>query len=269
MNGAFPATGWSQKEEKGQPPIQDNSFLIEEAYNQERGVVQHISTFSRMWNSPDWSYTFTQEWPGRRNWRHQFSYTLIGAHSGGFAGSGIGLGDTALNYRYQIYGDGDARFAFAPRVSILLPTGDVTRGRGFGAAGFQTNLPASMVLHRRLVSHWNLGATLVPHAQNVDHQRASTIGYNAGQSLIVVLHPRVNFLLETSDSHFQCVAGPGRTEWSRTTYMSPGVRWAYNFKSGLQIVPGLAMPVGIGSSAGERGVLLYLSFEHPYGKGEH
>jgi len=27
-------------------PIQDNSFLIEEAYNQESGVVQHISTFS-------------------------------------------------------------------------------------------------------------------------------------------------------------------------------------------------------------------------------
>src|SRR5215475_6685724 len=44
-------------------PIQDNSFLIEEAYNQERHVVQHISTFSRMWNSKDWNYTFTQEWP--------------------------------------------------------------------------------------------------------------------------------------------------------------------------------------------------------------
>ena len=29
------------------PPIADNSFLIEEAYNQDPGVVQHISTFSR------------------------------------------------------------------------------------------------------------------------------------------------------------------------------------------------------------------------------
>lgn len=28
-------------------PIQDNSFLIEEAYNQEFGVVQHINTFTR------------------------------------------------------------------------------------------------------------------------------------------------------------------------------------------------------------------------------
>lgn len=63
-----------------------NSFLIEEAYNQERGVIQHISTFSRMWNSKDWSYSFTQEWPGLRDPRHQFSYTLYAMHAGGFAG---------------------------------------------------------------------------------------------------------------------------------------------------------------------------------------
>ena len=29
-------------------PLEDNSFLIEEAYNQERGVVQHISNFARV-----------------------------------------------------------------------------------------------------------------------------------------------------------------------------------------------------------------------------
>jgi hypothetical protein len=40
----------------------DNSFLIEEAYNQERGVIQHINSFARLWNSKDWAYTFTQEW---------------------------------------------------------------------------------------------------------------------------------------------------------------------------------------------------------------
>jgi len=36
------------------------------------------------------------------------------------------------------------------------------------------------------------------------------------------------------------------------------------FKNGLQIVPGVAMPIGIGPSAGETGVFLYLSFEHPF-----
>lgn len=50
-------------QDKKEGPIQDNSFLVEEAYNQEPGVVQHISTFTRFQESKDWIYTFTQEWP--------------------------------------------------------------------------------------------------------------------------------------------------------------------------------------------------------------
>src|SRR5262249_28473234 len=57
------------------PSIQDNSFLVEEAYNQERGVVQHISGFTYFSDSKDWAYTFTQEWPVP-GLRHQLSYTL-------------------------------------------------------------------------------------------------------------------------------------------------------------------------------------------------
>src|SRR5262249_41909917 len=61
--------------------IQDNSFLVEEAYNQEAGVVQHI--FNAQWSvdrhsgSEDrmWNFAFTQEWPlfGQT---HQLSYTV-------------------------------------------------------------------------------------------------------------------------------------------------------------------------------------------------
>jgi hypothetical protein len=46
--------------------------------------------------------------------------------------------------------------------------------------------------------------------------------------------------------------------------ISPGVRGAINFTSGLQIVPGIAIPIGAGPSHGERGVFFYLSFEHPF-----
>ena len=59
----------------GSAPIQDNSFLVEEAYNQEDGVVQHISSFERLTNSHDWVYTQTDEWP-LRSLRHQVSPIL-------------------------------------------------------------------------------------------------------------------------------------------------------------------------------------------------
>jgi hypothetical protein len=245
-------------------PIQDNSFLIEEAYNQESGVVQHVSTLSRMWNSKDFGYTFTQEWPGVRNPKHQFSYTVAETYSGAYAGTGMGFGDTVFNYRYQLMGSGAARVAFAPRISIMLPTGSVAHGRGVGGPGVQTNLPVSVVLRRRVVAHWNTGGTFVPHARMVDRSSAATAGYNIGGSVVFLAHQRVNVLMEATRNGYQSVVGPGRTEWARTTYLSPGIRWAHTFESGLQIVPGVGLPLGIGGSRGERGLFLYLSVEHPF-----
>jgi hypothetical protein len=248
------------------PRIQDNSFLIEEAYNQEFGVVQHIQNFQRYWNSKDWVYTFTQEWPLDFNPRHQLSYTLAGLHSGDQPASGGGFGDVILNYRYQVLGNGEARVAFAPRFSVLLPTGDSRLGRGAGGAGVQGALPLSVVLSRKLVTHWNLGTTIVPGARNPAGATGTTFGYNLGQSFVWLAHPRFNVLLETLFNRAQELTGPNTKEWTSSVLMNPGVRWSYNFQNGLQIVPGIGIPLGVGPSSGERGVFLYLSFEHPYRK---
>ena len=248
------------------PPIQDNSFLVEEAYNQNFGVVQHINNFTRLWDSKDWVYTFTQEWPVPGDARHQLSYTLALAHSGDFPGSGAGFGDVLLNYRYQVLGDGNAKLAFAPRLSLICPTGDPALGRSGGGFGLQTSLPVSLVLSRKWVSHWNAGATIVPHAQDEFGNRAFTAGYNLGQSFIWLAAPRFNVMLETVFSRAQSVTAPDKTEWDSTVFLNPGIRWSYNFKNGLQIVPGIAAPLGVGPSAGEKGIFLYLSFEHPFRK---
>jgi len=64
----------------------------------------------------------------------------------------------------------------------------------------------------------------------------------------------------------QQVTGPMTTEWTSGLLLSPGIRWAYTFKNGLQIVPGVAVPLGLGPSSGEKGVFLCLSFELPYRK---
>jgi hypothetical protein len=248
------------------PEIQDNSFLLEEAYNQEFGVVQHISTFTRLWDSEDWVYTFTQEWPLPGDPRHQFSFTMAAVRPGDFIKEGPGLGDVFLNYRYQLIGSGDTRFAFSPRLSLLLPTGDSALGRGIGGTGLQTDLPVSFKVAPKLATHWNAGATIVPHARNAAGDRASAVGYNLGASAIWLVHPRFNIMMESVFNSAQEVVARHKTEWSNAIFISPGVRWSYNFKSGLQIVPGIAMPIGVGPSAGEKGLFLYLSFEHPFRK---
>jgi hypothetical protein len=162
------------------PPIQDNSFLLEEAYNQEEGVVQHINFFQRM-RGGEWIATFTQEWPVPMQ-ANQFSYTIPYQQVDSDSGERSGIGDVALNYRYQLAGSGDTKFACTPRLSLVLPTGDEERGLGAGGAGVQLNVAASTVLAKGLVAHTNLGGTYTPSARNERGDEASVGGLNAGQS---------------------------------------------------------------------------------------
>lgn len=250
----------------GGTAIQDNSFLVEEAYNQEFGVVQHIQNFQRYWNSKNWMYTFTQEWPVDARPRHQLSYTLAALQAGDQSGSGAGFGDVVLNYRYQLLGNGKAEVAFAPRFSVLLSTGDYRRRRGAGGTGIQGLLPLSVVHNRKLVTHWNAGTTIIPNARNTAGETGTTFGYNFGQSVVWLAHPRFNVLLETIFNRSQQLTAPQTTQWTSDLLLNPGIRWAYNLKNGLQIVPGVAIPFGVGPSSGEKGVFIYLSLEHPYRK---
>ncbi len=110
---AFPAA--AGEDPRPAAGIQDNSFLIEEAYNQEAGVIQHISNLRE--DDGDWFFTFIQEWPVFTQ-DHQFSYTIpyswirpgtaaeqtltdliLDFEAGGAAEQGFG--DIMLNYRWQ------------------------------------------------------------------------------------------------------------------------------------------------------------------------
>ena len=242
-------------------PIADNSFLIEEAYNQEAGVVQHISTFARQRGTRAWAYSFTQEWPLFSK-QHQFSY-VVPVVSGG-PGSGTGVGDVALNYRYQLVDGNPAGIHIAPRFSVLLATGDARQGRGAGGTGLQVNLPMSIEHSPRFVTHWNAGATLTPSAKNAVGDEATTRSVNLGGSIIWLARSTLNGMLEVVWARNEEVTGPGQRAPFRVFYVSPGVRGAINFASGLQIVPGIAVPIGVGPSSGDRQIFLYLSFEHPF-----
>lgn len=240
-------------------PISDNSFLIEEAYNQEPGVVQHINTWQ--WNHEDksWDYTFTQEWPVFVQ-DHQFSYTIPVSHV--TDPDHTGFGDIGLNYRYQaVFTD---TIAFSPRLSLLLPSGDQDRGLGTGTVGYQANLPFSAVLSKNFVTHWNFGVTVNPDEHDSDGNSASTVGYNYGASIVYLTTPELNFLVEAVGTTSEIVTADDSAESEDTFVINPGVRFALNFDSGLQIVPGLAFPIGVGPSAGEFSVFTYLSFEHSF-----
>jgi hypothetical protein len=240
-------------------PLQDNSFLVEEAYNQEPGVVQHISTFVHG-RDDTWAYSFTQEWP-MGSLRNQFSYTLPIAHAGGETG----IGDVMVNYRYQWIGDGDAAVAVSPRLSAVIPTGSAEKGFGQGGFGVQGALPVSVVLVKDvLVSHSNAGVTYTPRAQDAVGNREATTSVFLAQSAVWLVRPMFNVLVEGVWARNEFVSGVNATDAEESAVISPGVRFGINLPSGLQIVPGVAVPFGVGPSAGQRSLFLYLSFEHAF-----
>lgn len=242
------------------PQIQDNSFLVEEAYNQTPGVVQSISTFQYFGRTGAFVGQFTQEWPvgGLSN---QLSYSLSVVRSE--AARPAGLGDVLVNYRYQLVGSGDARLAVAPRLSLVLPAGSYRLGRGAGAPGLEVALPVSILAAQRLAAHGNVGFALTPDARNSVGARADVRDWFAAGSVAWLARPRLNLLLEYRYDHTASVVAPGTTVCGSQTTLSPGIRWAYNFPSGLQIVPGVAVPLSLADDTRERRVLLYLSFEGP------
>jgi hypothetical protein len=240
--------------------IQDNSFLIEEGYNQERGVVQHIGIFERA-SGGDWEFAFTQEWP-LGGIRHQLSYTIPVQRGT----TGTGLGDVALNYRYQLVGNPEAMTVVAPRFTVLLPTGNDEVERGSGGVGFQANIPVSYVVSPGLVTHWNAGVTVTPSARNPVGQSATTTDYNLGVSAVWLVRPSFNLLVESLWLSTRAVVGNGQTARENMGYLSPGMRMAFDLAGDLQIVPGLAYTFALGPGSNEDAVFLYLSFEHPFSR---
>jgi DtxR family transcriptional regulator, Mn-dependent transcriptional regulator len=236
--------------------ITDNSFLVEEAFNQEAGVVQNIFGIYRPGDG-SWVSAFTQEWPVRVQ-AHQFSYTV----ALGSTGNDSGIGDVLLHYRFQAVDETAHRPAFSPRVSLVLPTGNVDRGLGDGSAGWEVNLPFSKQFGD-LYLHWNAGFTNLPSAE------AGSLKHNlftprAAASGIWRVRPMFNLMIETVFEWPEEVAG-ATTDRSYGTTVLPGFRTGWNVGEAQAIV-GVGVPVSFSSGTTDTGVFGYFSYELPFSR---
>lgn len=237
--------------------VKDNSFLIEEAYNQEAGVVQFIFANQYLDPSQDSATTFTNEIPLGGE-AHQFSYVIPMQKIG--ATNETGLGDILLNYRYQLVSN--EHVAIAPRLSVIWPTGDYKDDLGAGATGVQFNQAVSITINDKWTNHWNAGFTYIPGAKDAVGDTADVFGFNFGTSVVYNWTPRTNLLCEFVANSMEKTIGPGTKETEATYYILPGIRTAFNFGE-TEVVPGVGAMIGVGPSAvdHETGVFAYLSFE--------
>ena len=260
-----------------QVEIADNSFLIEEAFNQEAGVVQHIFNWIPNWqfegaHERTFDFAFTQEWPVGSQ-LHQFSYTIpfsniVQREDGHLISKVEGIGDILLNYRLQVLDGEGGTVAFSPRFSVILPTGDEEKGLGNGVVGYQVNLPFSRQLEDRAY-HFNAGFTITPDVvAGVDPALGFTggtlHGYNLGGSAIKFVRPDFHLMLEVLALWDESLLEDQTTDGAVEVFVSPGFRWAAYTEGETQLVLGTAVPIGLTRDTPDVSVFLYLSFEHRF-----
>lgn len=239
--------------------ILDNSFLVEEAFNQERGIFQNIFGFER--GGGAWVLAFTQEWPAPTV-QHQLSYTIPVS---GFAGD-TGLGDVMLNYRYQLLMEDPGYPAISPRLSLILPTGSNALTQS--SLGLQFNVPVSKQ-RGDLYLHGNTGFTWYPRASAAPGvngtERVSLMTPHVSGSAIYRVLPMFNLMLE-SVLEFEQFAEPAGTKGRETVFtLSPGARGGWNLGE-HQLIVGAAVPITWVASDSSAGILVYLSYELPFGR---
>lgn len=248
--------------------LQDNSFLVNEAYNQDPDQVQHVLTGWRFPGNSLWVFTFDDQWPIAGE-KHQMDlFVPYGAQG---APDPHGFGDAQIGYQYQakLQGEGST-FSMAPGVKLSLPTGSWTRGLGLGGPGLLVGLPISRRLSQHFEVHFNLGASWFPSAKTLGRDgttlRGSLATLSEGASLVVHVTPRCNLSLEAVGGQAQVLLEGGRKGWGNQALLSPGIAYAFNFKGGAQLVLGASVPFGLNRQSPNNSVFLYVSLEHNFRK---
>ena len=245
--------------------ILDNSFLVEEAYNQEAGIFQNIFGAVRT-EGGQWAASFTQEWPAP-SVRHQLSYTLV------FDNDGAGrIGDVAINYRYQLRTGEGGGTALSPRVSLVVRA---RREHSLEAArlGLELNLPASRQLGN-IFLHGNAGVRVYPQVESsvfpspsdlqAPHDVALVNPFLAG-SVILRVKPMLHLMFESVVLFDERIVRRATTVRDTAAILSPGTRFGWNFGD-QQLVLGVAVPFEHATGETNTGLFGYASWELPFSR---
>jgi hypothetical protein len=257
--------------------IRDNGFLIEEAFNQGIGEVQHIFNWIQSWDraprlrSRFFDASYGMELP-LGSQLHQFSFTVLyqtvfEKTDDGLVNQVGDIGDTELSYRYQLFANDDTLWC-APKFALILPTGDERFGFSNGAVGYDFVLPVSFY-RDRFDFHINLGYSITPNASvelpnRVKSPRHDLNGYLLGAALYWKPEVFLHFFIEALWLRNEGIIEDGSKERGTQVFLNPGFRYAVTQNEGVEWVLGVAVPVGLTRDTPDIGVFAYMSIEYDF-----
>ncbi len=283
----------------GEAVLEDNSFVVDEAFNQGKGSVQYMACYQHnRWKDADPVLSFCQELPLRSS-RHQLGYSLAYVFHTGLQSNSLkpGPGDASVHYSYWLKNT-SSRVMVVPKLIAWLPIGKAIHSNGSGGWGGKLSLAMTTKLSGKWVVHTNVLASRIwgsrhyfqygnatVAAGSVEFAKRNLNSLGVGFSVNYLLHPRFHFVLEkmltseefAKDDSADMLADndtnrPASATVARRTRMLliPGFRWAINGKD-WQLVPAVGCPLEVLSEnpwqdlktggAIKGGLVLYLSFE--------
>ncbi len=237
--------------------LEDNSFLLEEAYNQKPGEFQFIQGYRSFHSGKEYHFISDGEM-ALGSEKHQFSYQITRLKEEVDHGS---FGDTTLNYRIQSVNELD--FLMAHRFGLILPSGSVKENSGYGVTGFKYVQASSFLLSDEWDNHWNLLFTHYPEAKVKFSDKRRTLNeYGISSSLVYHWKENLNFLLEGIYEAHEKLNFKNQKKYDYHFILNPGVRTAIDLSwKETQTAPGISFPVRYQEDQIDHGVVLYLSIE--------
>lgn len=258
----------------GQPAFEDNSFLFDEAINQEKGIMQYVSSlyFDNV-NGGNLIFGFTNEIPlvGER---HQLNYTInyhldrltpANGHTNGF-------GDLSIGYHYKASGKRNWIMAI-PGISLIIPTGNAQEGRGIGGMGARAGISFTKRLSHKWVTHYTLGYTFIAQADRYSYPMGGqpVLAYEknlqyagVGGGVTWYVSRKKVLFAELISNFITDIRGDGSLLRRNLATINPGFRFAIDANN-IQIVPGISTPIVLADGAFSRlGIFFYLSIETEY-----
>ncbi|HWA35032.1 MAG TPA: hypothetical protein VG737_12915 [Cyclobacteriaceae bacterium] len=255
-----------------QPAFEDNSFLLNEAINQEKGVMQYISNFYfDNLKGGNFLYNFSHEIPlgGERN-QLSYSFSYYFQNKDADSKGGGGFGDVNLSYHHLLSGK-KAWAMVVPTITIIIPT--AKNGYGSGGLGAQAELFVTKRVSPRVITHYNFGYTYISSADLYisTSSGSRSVGYERdlhfkkiAASAIWYPTRKFNLMLEYVSNFLTEITNTGEISASHQITLNPGLRFAIDHNN-VQIVPGISAPVIFTDGKyTQTGLFFYLSFEPQY-----
>lgn len=230
--------------------IEDNSLLLEEAYNQKPGELQLIQTYETFKDErPDYNIELEAPLSGTT---HQLAIAF---------GKEKTFSDVELGYRFQaINVDGKI---LTEGLRLILPTGSLENESDHGVVGYEWLQSATVIFSEKISHHWNLGVRIYPNAESrMTSDDRTLTNFIGGTSIVYYYRDNFNFLIEGLFQSEENIDDLGEIESEVSFTLSPGIRFGWDLDSNkTQIVPAISFPISFNDEKTIPGIFLYLSLE--------